>query len=158
MSLTKQIASQLRQIHFGGNWTGANLREKLEGLTWQQATTPIPPFHPIATLVVHMNYYIAATIEVLRGGPLDASDEKSFDHAPIDSAEAWEHLLEKTWSDAEELATLIEQLSEERLWEVFVENRYGNYYRCLHGPIEHCHYHTGQIAMIRTMLESGTAS
>ena len=63
-------------------------------------------------------------------------------------------LLEKTWSDAENLALAIEQMPESQLWEHFVDEEYGNYYRCLHGPIEHCHYHVGQIAMLKTLLSS----
>lgn len=152
MKLTEQIAKHLRAIHFGGNWTSSNLQDKLADVTWQQATTQVYSFHTIATLVYHMNYYVSATVKVLQGGPLDAKDKYSFDHPPILSQEDWEKLLEKTWTDAENLARLIEQLPESQLWESFVDEKYGNYYRCLHGPIEHCHYHLGQIALIKRIL------
>ena len=153
LSITQQIAKHLRELHFGGNWTGVNLKEKLRDVTWQQAVARVGSFHSIATLVFHMNYYVDATIKVLRGGPLDAKDEYSFDHPPVESKEDWERLLEQTWSDAEELATLIEQLPDERLGEPFVDQKYGSYYRCLHGPIEHCHYHLGQIALVKMLTE-----
>ena len=90
---------------------------------------------------------------MLQGGPLDAKDKYSFDHPPVQSQEDWEKLLDKTWADAENLASLIEQLPESQLWETFVKEEYGNYYRCLHGLIEHSHYHLGQIALIKKMLE-----
>ena len=154
MSLTKQIAKLLRDIHFGGSWTGVNLKDKLADVTWEQAATPVQSFHTIATLVYHMNYYVSATVQVLRGGPLDAKDELSFDNLPVTSRQDWEQLRQKTWDDAEELAVLMEQMPESQLWEDFVDKKYGNYYRCLHGPIEHCHYHLGQIAMIKSMLTS----
>ena len=64
-------------------------------------------------------------------------------------------MLEKTWADAEKFAALIEQLPEEKLWETFFEDKYGNYYRNIHGVIEHCHYHLGQIVLIKKVL-SGT--
>ena len=95
---------------------------------------------------------------MLQGGPLDAKDKYSFDHPPAQSQEDWEKLLDKTWADAENLASLIEQLPESQLWETFVKKEYGNYYRCLHGPIEHCHYHLGQIALIKRMLEDEDSS
>lgn len=152
MRLTDQIATQLRAVHFGGNWTASSLKDKLADVTWQQATASVGSFHPIAALVYHMNYFVSATLQVLAGGPLDAREKLSFDHPPITSEQDWQRLLEKVWSDAENLALAIEQLPESRLWEDFVDARYGNYYRCLHGPIEHCHYHLGQIAMIKTML------
>ncbi len=84
---------------------------------------------------------------------MDAKEKYSFDQPPIQSQEDWEKLLDKTWADAKNLANLIEQLPESHLWECFVKKEYGNYYRCLHGPIEHGHYHLGQIALIKRMLE-----
>ncbi len=156
MQLTEQIAKHLRDIHFGGNWTASNLKDRLVDVTWQQATTAVGSFHTIAALVYHMNYFVAATLKVLQGGPLDAKEQYSFDHPSIVSKEDWESLQEKTWRDVEELAAAVERMPESQLWEPFVEERYGTYYRCLHGPIEHCHYHLGQIALIKTMLSTGT--
>ncbi len=152
MTLTEQIAKHLREIHFGGNWTSSNLKDMLADVTWQQAATQVSSFHTIATLVYHMNYYVSATVGVLQGGPLNAKDKYSFDRPPIHSQEDWEHLLDKTWTDAQDLANLIEQLPESVLWENFVDEKYGNYYRCIHGLIEHCHYHLGQIALLKKML------
>lgn len=156
MTVLKQIAEQLRGVHFGGNWTAVNLRDLLADVTWQQATTPVHSFHTIAILVFHMNYFVRATISVLKDEPLDAKETLSFDCPPLSSKADWEALLNRTWADAEELAALIERLPEERLWEHFVREEYGTYYRCLHGPIEHCHYHLGQIALMTAILrESG---
>lgn len=153
MNLTKQIATHLRAVHFGGNWTSSNLKDQLADVNWKQATAQVHPFHAIATLVFHMNYYISATVKVLRGGPLDAKDRYSFDCPPIESPNDWGKLLDKTWADAETLADLIGQLPDSTLSETFVDEKYGTYFRCLHGPIEHCHYHLGQIAMIKKLLE-----
>ena len=150
--MTEQVAKHLRDVHFGGNWTSSNLKDKLADVTWQQATTQVFSFHTIAALVYHMNYFVDATLKVLQGGRLDAREKYSFDHPPVQSQEDWEKLLDKTWADAENLASLIEQLPESQLWESFVQKEYGNYYRCLHGPIEHCHYHLGQIALIKKIL------
>jgi hypothetical protein len=121
-------------------------------VSWEQATTHVRGFHTIAALVYHMNYFVNATLKVMHGGPLDGADKFSFDHPPIASQQDWESLLEKTWKDAEDLAVAIEEMPESQLWEDFVDEKWGNYYRCLHGPIEHCHYHLGQIALIKSML------
>jgi hypothetical protein len=87
----------------------------LADVTWQQATAQVHSFHAIATLVYHMNYYVSATLKVLQGGPLDAKDKHSFGLPPIQSQEDWDQLLDKTWADAEALASLIEQLPESQL-------------------------------------------
>jgi hypothetical protein len=60
--------------------------------------------------------------------------------------------LGKTWTDAENFAILIECLPERMLWEDFADNKYGNYYRNIHGIIEHNHYHLGQIVLVKKIL------
>ena len=152
MSLTKQIAKHFREVHFGGNWTSVNLKDTLDGITWQQATTKVNSFNTIAALVYHINYFVKATLMVLQEQPLDAHDKYSFDLPPISSQQDWESLLKNSWADAEKFATLVEQLPESKLAEDFWDNKYGNYYRNLHGVIEHTHYHLGQIVLIKKIL------
>ena len=152
MNLTAQIAKHFKDVHFGGNWTSVNLKETLADVTWQQATTKIYSLNTIATLVFHINYYVSAVTKVLQGEPLTAHDRYSFDLPPIQNHDDWEKLLNKTWSDAEKFVQLIEQLPEGRLGEVFSDEKYGTYYRNIHGIIEHTHYHLGQIVLIKKIL------
>jgi hypothetical protein len=91
-------------------------------------------------------------MKVLQGEPLNASDKYSFNLPPIQSQEDWEKLLHKTWADAENLASLIEQLPESKLAETFTDEKYGSYYRNIHGIIEHSHYHLGQIVLVKKIL------
>ena len=152
MTLQQQIAKHLREIHFGENWTSVNLKESLEGVTWQQATTQVYSFNTIAILVFHMNFYVSVALKVLNGEPLNASDKYSFNLTPIHSQEDWEKLVDKTMTEAEKLATLVEQTPESKLWEDFWGDKYGNYYRNIHGIIEHTHYHLGQIVLINKII------
>jgi len=152
MSLTGQIAKHFREVHFGGNWSSSNLKDNLADVTWQHATTQVYSFNTIATLVYHMNYYVSAVLKVFQGEPLNARDKDSFDLPSIQSPEEWEKLLDKTWTDAKNFASLIEQLPENKLWEDFSDKKYGNYYRNIHGIIEHIHYHLGQIVLIKKIL------
>ena len=152
MNLLAQIAKQFRDVHFGGNWTSVNLKDTLKDITWQQAITKVNSFNTIATLVFHTHYYVEAVSRVLQHQPLNAKDEYSFEHPPITSQEDWEAMLNKTWSDAEKFALLIEQLPESKLGETFIDEKYGNYYRNLTGIIEHYHYHLGQIVLIKKII------
>jgi hypothetical protein len=158
MSLTAQLAKHLRDVHFGGNWTTSNLRDNLSDVTWEQAITKVHSFNTLATLLYHTNYFIEAASTVLRGEPLTANDKFSFDHPPIASQEDWEAMMSKAWADAEELATLVEQLPESRLWETFVDERYGTYFRNIEGIIEHTHYHLGQIVIIKKLIPQDVES
>ena len=152
MTITQQIAKQLREVHFGGNWTASCLKEHLADVTWQQSTTKMEGYNTIMTLVYHMHYYVSVVSKVLDGEPLNAKDVYSFNHPPIENQQDWEQLLQQVWDEAESLATQIEQLPDSILTETFTDPKYGTYYRNLTGVIEHMHYHLGQIVIIKKML------
>jgi hypothetical protein len=152
MRVTPQIAKHFREVYFGGNWTATNLRDVLKDITWQQAIKEIHSFNTIATLTYHMHYYVHEVLKVLKGGPLDASDELSFNHPPIHSQQDWDNFLKLVWTDVEDFAVMIEQLTDDRLWANLSEEKYGIYYRNLHGIIEHTHYHLGQIVILKKLV------
>jgi uncharacterized damage-inducible protein DinB len=151
-NVSNQIAKHFSEVHFGGNWTTTNIKDTLEGVSWQQATSEVNSLNSILTLTVHMSYYVSAILKVLQGGELIAKDEYSFDHSSIQSQEDWEKLQERYWMEAKELTKLIEQLPEKTIWSNFTDVKYGSYYRNLHGVIEHSHYHLGQISLIKKII------
>lgn len=153
MKLSTQVAKHFREVYFGGNWTCSNLKDTLANVTWQQATTQVYSFNTIATLVYHINYYVSAVKKVLEGETLNAKDELSFNHPPIHSEEDWNKILTNVWLEAEAFSLLIEQLPEERFYKTFTNEKYGIYYRNLNGIIEHTHYHLGQIALIKKIVQ-----
>lgn len=151
--LSKQIAKQFRDLHFGNNWTAVSLKEVLEDVTWEEATTKVYDLNTIAVLVFHMNYYVAAVLEVLKGKPLEASDKNSFDLPPITSEAEWQALKTKAFTEAEQFADWIEKLEDSRFFDEFIEPKYGNYHRNIVGIIEHTYYHLGQISLLRKILK-----
>jgi hypothetical protein len=154
MSPTSQIAKHLRDVFFGNNWTAVNMKETLANINWQKATTKLDGLNTIAALVFHINYYVGAVLSVLEGKALTASDKFSFDLPAISSEDDWQALLSDTFTHAEALAAQIECLDDTRLSETFTAPQYGNYYRNLHGVIEHTHYHLGQISLIKKILNT----
>jgi uncharacterized damage-inducible protein DinB len=149
---THQIAKHFREVFLGGNWTWSNLHDNLADVTWQEAIAQVYSLNSIAALTYHIGYFVTAAIEVLEGRPLTAHDKFSFDHPAIQSQGEWQNLLDKTFANADKFATLVEHLPQEKLFETFADEKYGNYYRNLHGIIEHTHYHLGQIAVIKKIL------
>lgn len=154
MNITAHIAKHMRELHFGGNWTGSSLKEQLHDVSWQQAVTQVHSFNTIAVLVFHVNYYVDAALKVLQGEPLQAHDKYSFNLPAVQSQQDWEKLLHKLWNDAEQMAILIEQVPDHKLNDFFTDEKYGTYYRNFHGIIEHTHYHLGQIALIKKLVQS----
>ncbi len=157
MTISAQIAKQFRELHFGGNWTAVNLKDELNNVNWRQATTSVQGFNSIATLVAHTHYYVTVVTKVLNGEPLTGKDADSFGHAPILSDDDWQQLLTNVWADAERFAILIEQFPDNRLGDIFVNEKYGHYYRNFTGIIEHTHYHLGQIVLIKKLVTNQSA-
>ncbi len=138
MKPTTQIANRFREVLLNGTWVAnTNFKAQLSDVTWEQATRKVGTFNTIAALTFHIDYYIAGILNVLEGGSLDIRDKYSFDLPPIESQKDWEKLLDKMWSDAEKFASMVEQMPEERLNEVFVDEKYGNYQRNIDAMIEH---------------------
>ncbi len=152
MKLQQQIAKQLRDVYFQSNWIATNLKEQLQDVYVKEATTKIQSYNTLLALVYHLNYYVIAVSGVLQGKPLVAKDKYSFDHPAIESEEDWQALKDQTWTEVEKLAQMVENLSENKLFEDFVDPKYGNYYRNLTGIIEHTYYHLGQIALLKKLL------
>ncbi len=153
-TLTTHLAKHLGDVHIDGNWATSNLKDLLTEVTWQQATTRVGTLNTIAALTFHINYYVEALLGVLQGKPLTARDAHSFDMPEITSREAWESLVTKALADGEEFSRLVEALPDEKMWETFVDKKYGNYYRNLQGLLEHTQYHLGQIAVIKKLSET----
>ncbi len=152
MMLCKQIAKHFRELYSGGNWTFTNVKDTLSDVSWQESNTKVYSFNTIAAIVFHMNYFVEAAMQVLQGKALEAHDKFSFDVHPILSKEDWDQLVNNTLYNAETFASLLEQIPDSKMWEVFEEDKYGSYYRNMNGIIEHSHYHLGQIVIIKKLI------
>ena len=152
MIFSQLTAKHLHDIHFGGNWTTINLKEVLSEVTWEEATTQVDDFNSIATLTYHTTYYVSALLDVLEGNPLNAKDELSFKCPKISSESDWKSIQDTAWKNAEKTVSLIEKLTVEQLEMDFTDEKYGSFYRNIHGIIEHLHYHLGQIVMLKRLI------
>jgi hypothetical protein len=154
MKRSKQIANRFREVLLNGVWiANTNFKDQLSNVTWKQATMKIGSLNTIAALTYHINYYIAGVSNVFDGGSLEIRDKYSFDLPPVKSSEDWENLKNDMWNNSEKFANQVELMSDKKLEEVFVDEKYGNYERNIEGIIEHSYYHLGQISLIRKMIE-----
>jgi uncharacterized damage-inducible protein DinB len=153
MKNTGEIANRFREIILNGTWVAnTNYKDQLENLDWKIAVTPIKNLNTISVLAQHIHYYIQGINNVFKGGTLDIKDKFSFDFPEIDSQEKWEVFLTQFWIDTEEFASLVEKMPNEKLDQVFVEEKYGTYKRNIEAMIEHSYYHLGQIVLIKKIL------
>lgn len=153
MENAQTIASRFREVILNGTFIArTNYKDQLAGLDWQIATTSLHQSNAIALLAQHVHYYIVGIKTVLQGGPLSIRDKYSFDFPPVTSQAQWEAFLSRFWKDAEEFAQLVAQIPEQKLSEVFFDEKYGTYQRNIEAMIEHSYYHLGQIVLIKKIL------
>lgn len=154
MKNTTIIANRFREVILNGTWVAnTNFKRQLDGMDWKMATTQIQGLNTIAILAQHIHYYINGVKNVFKGGNLEIRDKYSFDFPPMHSQEDWDNFLARFWSDSEEFAALIEQMPDEKLDEVFIDEKYGTYRRNIDGMIEHSYYHLGQVSLLKKMLQ-----
>ena len=150
---TSQIASRFREVILNGTWiANTNYKDQLINLNWEIAIAKINSLNSIAVLAQHIHYYINGVNNVFKGGTLDIKDKYSFSFPAINSQTEWEAFLNRFWCDAEEFALLIEQMPDEKLKQVFVDEKYGTYQRNIEAMIEHSYYHLGQIILIKKLI------
>ena len=154
MNLCQQLANQFREVTLNGKWIAlTNLKDKIDELSWEQATTSVHGLNTIALLTFHIHYYVAGLIQVLEGGTLDIRDKFRFDMPTLKSKDEWVALKAKVFADCDRFARLIEQLPEGQLEQAFVDEKYGTYYRNIMAMVEHAYYHLGQIVLLRKIIE-----
>lgn len=153
MKKTDQIANRFQEVILNGTWVAnTNYKEQLSNLNWEIATTKFKSLNTISDLAQHIHYYISGINNVFKGGTLDIKDKFSFDFNLINSQIEWEAFLLRFWKDSEEFAYLIKQMSDEKLNQVFVDEKYGTYQRNIDAMIEHSYYHLGQIVLIKKII------
>lgn len=153
MNTSKELAKHYKQFYFGKNWTWVNMKETLSNVNWEQATRQVYSFKTILELTYHIHYFVQVALKMLDKNILEGDDSLSFNHPPIESQSNWEQFLQNMWTEAEQFIELLEELPEEKLWEIFGDEKYGTYFRNLQGTIEHGHYHLGQIVLIKKTLQ-----
>lgn len=153
MSKASVLAARFREVYLEGTWVvGTNLIAQIENVSWRQVNTKIGSLNTIAALVYHLDYYIAGLVPVFSGHPLKIRDKFSFDFPPINSSEDWLNLRERILKDINRFNSLLEDMSDDKLNESFVDPKYGTYERNINAIIEHGYYHLGQIVLIKKML------
>jgi uncharacterized damage-inducible protein DinB len=150
---TERIADSYRAATVKGAWYGPSLADLLAQISPELATTtPVPGSHSISALLQHLllwNERVRSTSDtnsLPRWQP-----EKEWAEPPI----PWNELVSR-WSQSREL--LEEKIRNFPLEDLAkqVPGRDYPYETMLRGIVEHVIYHSGQIAMVLSMLRSGS--
>lgn len=153
MERSRDLSNRLREVLLSGQWiANTNFKAQIESLSWEEATLTIGSLNSIAALTFHINYYLAGILDVFHGAELTIRDKYSFDLPAIQSEEEWQTLISSFLLNADDFAKEVERISDSKLDEPFVDEKYGTYHRNIEGVIEHTYYHLGQVSLLRKMI------
>ena len=151
MHQSQQIADAYRAATVKAAWYGPSLAELLAQVSAELATTtPVPGAHSISELLQHLLLWNERICNTCDGDSLPRwQPGKDWAEPPI----PWNELVSR-WNQSRELLEEkirnfpIEGLAKQ------VPGRNYPYETMFHGVVDHTIYHSGQIAMILSMLRS----
>ena len=151
MNQTEQIADSYRVVTIKGAWYGPSVAELLAKISPEHATTPpVSGAHSIAALLQHLLLWNERIRNTSDSHPLPRWEpEKEWAEPPI----PWNELVVR-WNHSRDLfEAQIRNFSVEDLGKQ-VPGRNYPYETMLRGAVQHAIYHSGQIAMVLSMLGS----
>lgn len=159
MSEAKRIAELYRDVYDGDQngqaWHGIALKPLLKQITAEQASrVPQTGAHSILQLVLHIAYWEEVVLRRFNGevvdAPLNTLDDWASTRTLTDAE--WRAALARLEKSHAALYNAIESCSEEKLKQMVPKRDHSNY-TLLHGIIDHCVYHTGQIALTKKLID-----
>ena len=153
MDLKSLVAQHIREI-LKGNWSDIFLTDVLQDVTLEEANFIPPSKNSIAMLANHLKFYNDIVILRLQNDTRPVNYETNgFDVPLLDNEKSWQHLKEDTFLSFIKLATEVEAMPEEKLFELTPSGS-ATFYKTLHGLVEHAHYHMGQMMIIKKLIRS----
>jgi uncharacterized damage-inducible protein DinB len=153
MQQSERLADSYRAATVKGAWYGPSLAELLAQISPELAITPpAPGSHSISELLQHLLLWNERVRNISDSNPLPRwQPEKEWAEPPI----PWTELVSR-WNESREL--LEEKIRNFRVEDLAkqVPGRNYSYETLLRGIAEHTIYHSGQIAMILSLLRSGS--
>ncbi len=149
MSEVERIREQLRRAYEGPAWHGPSVKELLDGVTASKAAArPLASAHSIWEIVLHIAAWEEGARRRLAGDRAQLSTEEDWPTLSGTSEAAWRVTLELLERNYRGLSDAISGLDEARLDEPILEGM-SSVYVTLHGVIQHCLYHAGQLALLK---------
>jgi len=159
MSECKRMAELYRSVYEGEKgeaWHGPALLPLLKDVTAEQASlTPVAGAHSIIQLVWHLAYWEEIVLRRFSGELANAAlnDENDWPQNRRVSADGWQSALLRLDRSHKALQNAIAGCADVRLEEKVIGRDY-SLYILLHGTVDHCVYHSAQIALLKKALSS----
>ena len=149
MNETQRMADAYRAVTVKGAWYGPTLAELIAKISPEEATKPpIPGAHSISELLQHLLLWNERVRNTSDGTPMPKWEaEKEWAEPPI----PWNELVARWNKSRDLLEERLRNFPNEDLGKQ-VPGRTYPYETLLPGIVQHTIYHSGQIAMVLSML------
>jgi len=153
MNETQRIADAYRAVTMQGAWYGPTVAELLAKISPEEATKrPVPGAHSISELLQHLLLWNERVRNTAEGQPMPRWEaEKEWAEPPI----AWNELVSRWQQSRDLLEERIRNFPVADLGKQVPGRDYA-YEKLLPGIVQHTIYHSGQIAMVLSMVLSST--
>lgn len=143
-----RINSLFEDMYDGEPWFGLSIVPSLSGLTADQAAVrPFDNCNTIWEIINHMILWRENVLMRLDDLVLVTPENNYFQKVGDTSAENWIATLKALERSQQEWKSYLEQVSEEDFEKVYEPNQM-NYYKHIHGILQHDAYHLGQIVLL----------
>lgn len=148
-----QLLADLENVFSGEPWFGNSALRILEGVSPQQAITPVAG-RRIYTILLHMLAWRDYLLRQLLGEAnfdIETNSVVDWPHYTHETAAAWPRALASLKENQQKLVTALRNLPDEQLYET-VPRRPFSFAFLVNGLLQHDAYHLGQIALLQKLL------
>jgi uncharacterized damage-inducible protein DinB len=156
-----RIIDELEREHSGDAWHGNPLTQLLEGIDHiKAAAKPMANAHSIWEIVLHMTGWKNEVRRRLGGAPASLPADGDWPVPAEPDEQAWRSALKALETAHRALVASVQRLPEEALHRPTNDPRNRetgqgvSHYVLLHGIVQHDVYHSGQIALLRKVLDA----
>ncbi|MEL6670916.1 MAG: DinB family protein [Bacteroidota bacterium] len=152
-----RIGSLLKHMQSGPSWHGAAVTEALSGVTASLASQrPSGQANTIWEIVLHMTawrHFARRKLAEGEGVVLEVGSVEDWPPMPEATEAHWQQSLESLQAADQALRDEMRLHEDAKLHEEVPDKPY-SYYVLLHGIVHHDAYHTGQISLLKKMLQA----
>jgi uncharacterized damage-inducible protein DinB len=149
----ERLIDQLRRSAEGDAWHGPSVREVLEGVTVDDASShPISGAHSIRELVLHMAAGIQLVLRRVDGDGRQLSPEEDWPTPSEPTEEAWQRDVESLFALNQRLREAVATFPATHLDDPLVPDPPYSAFTQFIGLTQHDLYHAGQIVLLRRAL------
>lgn len=153
--LINDILRQLRELQEGSQWFDQSLKDKISGLSEEEALTrPLPELHSIAEHVSHIIEWRKECLLRFKGERTELmnSPDDWKAHEMLKKI-GWTRLKELLFESTDQLIHALQDKDDAYLKIPFQDTDYNNHY-LIEGIIQHDLYHLGQMGITVKMLKA----